>query len=135
MDKYNDIINIEYPLYSNRKKMSLEQRSAQFAPFAALVGYNETLKETTRITSDKKNIDEGLRSILNDKLNIINMHIKDKPLITFTYFLRDNKKDGGEYITKIFTVKKIDTINKIVIFNDNTSINMDDIININGEIF
>lgn len=135
MDKYNDIINIEYPLYSNRKKMSLEQRSAQFAPFAALVGYNETLKETTRITSDKKNIDEGLRSILNDKLNIINIHIKDKPLITFTYFLRDSKKDGGEYITKTITVKKIDTINKIVIFNDNTSINMDDIININGEIF
>ncbi len=135
MDKYNDIINIEYPLYSNRKKMSLEQRSAQFAPFAALVGYNETLKETTRITSDKKNIDEGLRSILNDKLSIINIHIKDKPLITFTYFLRDSKKDGGEYINKTITVKKIDTINKIVIFNDNTSINMDDIININGEIF
>lgn len=49
-------------------KMTLEQRSAQFAPFAALTGYDEKIKETSRLTSEKIELDDELKLELDNKL-------------------------------------------------------------------
>ena len=95
MEKYEDIINLSRPV-SNRPKMSLEQRSAQFAPFAALTGYEGQVKETARITENKIEIDEELKMILDLKIQILLDRIKEKPLIKITYFVPDEKKYGGE---------------------------------------
>ena len=134
MNNYADIINLKRPV-SNHNHLSIESRASQFSPFAALTGYDSEVKETARITDKRINIDDGLREMLNAKLNYLNDHIKESPNISITYFVKDPKKDGGKYLTKQGIIKRIDTVNEIIKFNDNASISMNDIINITGDIF
>lgn len=133
--KYDDIINL--PHYVSRKypRMSLEERSAQFAPFSALTGYAEAIKETERVTDRRKDIDESLRSILDSKLQLIHEYIDMKPSITFTYFVPDLKKDGGKYVTVTNSVKKIDNYEYVIVLEDMTVIPILEIVDIEGEIF
>lgn len=134
MNNYADIINLKRPS-SNHNHLSIESRASQFSPFAALTGYDSEVKETARITDKRIDIDDGLREMLNAKLNYLNDHIKENPNISITYFVKDSKKEGGKYLTKQGTIKRIDTVNEIIKFNDNTTISMNDIINITGDIF
>lgn len=132
MDNYNDIINMPHYTSSKHKRMSLEARSAQFAPFAALKGFEEAVFETARLTDDKKELDEGLKNLLNEKLKVIQSELENKIEITFTYFIKDKYKDGGKYITKTGIVKKIDEIEGKVILDNHDEIIIDDIIEIEG---
>ena len=134
MNNYADIINLKHPV-SNHNHLSIESRASQFSPFAALTGYDNEVKETARITDKRIDIDDGLREMLNAKLNYLNDHIKENPNISITYFVKDPKKDGGKYLTKQGIIKRIDTVNEIIKFNDNMTISMNDIINITGDIF
>lgn len=134
MNNYTDIINLKRPV-SNHNHLSIESRASQFSPFAALTGYDSEVKETARITDKRIDIDDGLREMLNAKLNYLNDHIKENPNISITYFVKDPKKEGGKYLTKQGIIKRIDTVNEIIKFNDNASISMNDIINITGDIF
>ena len=97
---YDDIINLPHYVSKKHPQMSIESRSAQFAPFSALIGYDEAIKETARLTDKRIEIDEGLKNILNNKLQYILENIKLNPEITFTYFVYDNKKSGVKYIDK-----------------------------------
>ena len=114
--------------------MSLEARSAQFAPFAALTGYDEVLIETARLTNERVEIDETIKVIIDSKLQIIKEHIMQKPLITFMYFVPDLKKDGGKYVTVTGNVKKIDEYRNVLILENKTEIQISEIIDINGNI-
>lgn len=134
MNKYDDIINMPRHISKTRPQMSLYNRSAQFAPFAALTGYEERVKETARLTDTKIEIDDGLRNILNMKLNIISEHLKEKPEITITYFVKDRKKSGGQYLTLKCVIRRIDLVNQEIILSDRSVIKLDDIININGNL-
>ena len=134
MSKYDDIINMPRHISKTRPQMSLYNRSAQFAPFAALTGYEERVKETARLTDTKIEIDDGLRNTLNMKLNIINEHLKEKPEITITYFIKDNKKSGGKYSTLKCVIRRIDLVNQEIILYDRSVIKLDDIINISGNL-
>ena len=134
MSNYTDIINLKRPV-SNHNHLSIESRASQFSPFAALTGYDNEVKETARITDKRIDIDDGLREMLNAKLNYLNDHIKESPNISITYFVKDSKKEGGKYLTKQGIIKRIDTVNEIIKFNDNASISMNDIINITSNIF
>jgi len=133
-NNYENIINLPYNGSKRSNKMSLYDRSAQFAPFSALTGYEDKVKETGRLTDKKIEIDEGLQSLLNSKLSIISDNIKSKPLIAITYFVKDSKKDGGKYVSKSGNVKKIDDIECTITLTDGTIINLYDVINITGEI-
>ena len=134
MSNYDDIINLNRPI-SKHPKQSIESRASQFAPFAALVGYDEQVKETARLTTNKIEIDEGLREILNNKLNYLNDHLDKKEEVSITYFIKDSKKSGGKYITKSGIVKRIDIVNGFIKFTDNDIIYMNDVISITGELF
>ena len=134
MDDYSDIINLSRPV-SKRPRMSLEQRSAQFAPFAALTGYEGQVKETARLTNKKIEINEELKEILNKKIQLIQEKIKEQPQIEITYFIPDSKKDGGKYETVTNSVKKIDTYKGEIILIDGTTIAIDEIIDISSEIY
>ncbi|MBP3462984.1 MAG: hypothetical protein J6K45_00635 [Clostridia bacterium] len=134
VSKYDDIINMPRHISKTRPQMSLYNRSAQFAPFAALTGYEEMVKETARLTDNKIEIDDGLRNIINKKLNIIREHLKEKPEITITYFVKDRKKSGGQYLTLKCVIRRIDLVNQEIILNDRSVIKLDDIININGNL-
>ncbi len=135
MSKYDDIINLERPISKKHIPMSVENRAAQFAPFSALTGYNEAVRETARITDNKKVLSEGIKEIINAKLNYIKNNIKGMDEVAITYFLKDKKKSGGKYVRVTGFVKKIDTNNMLVYMQNGVVISFDDISNIDSEIF
>ena len=135
MNKYDDIIKLPHHVSKRHPQMSIMARSAQFAPFAALSGYDEAVKETARLTDKRLEIDDGLKSILNNKLQYILENININPEIIFTYFVYDKKKTGGKYVEKIGIVKKIDLIEKYILLTDKSKIPIEEIIDINGEVF
>ena len=130
MDKYDDIINLPHYEPKYHPRMSKYKRSAQFAPFAALVGYDEQVQECSRLTDKRLEIDDELKEKINYKLNKINELIKNNPVVKITYFIPDVKKDGGKYITEKGNVKRIDYINRFIKFTDNKKIILDDVIDI-----
>ena len=132
---YDDIINLPHYVSKKRPQMSIEARSAQFAPFAALTGYDEKVKETARLTDKKIELEDGQKEILNNKLLYLLENIDAKPEITFTYFIKDNKKTGGKYIDKTGVVRKIDMIEQYIQFIDKTKIYIDDILSIESSIY
>lgn len=133
--QYDDIINLPHHISNKHPQMSLYARSAQFAPFAALTGYEEAVKETARETNERIDIEDELKSILDGKLEIILEQIKNHPEISITYFIADTKKDGGEYVTVTGLVKKVDLYNQYIYLVDNTEIPINEIIDISGDIF
>ena len=86
---YADIINLPHHVSKKHPQMSLEARSAQFAPFAALVGYDGLVKETARLTDEKIEINEEEKEILDNELQLIRRQILDKPAVTITYFVKE----------------------------------------------
>ena len=134
MEKYDDIINLSRPI-SKHPRMSLYQRSAQFAPFAALTGYEGQVKETARLTDRRIELDEEMKLILDLKIQVIKEMLSDNPEVEITYFIPDTRKDGGKYETIINNVKKIDSYNEHIIMQNNLKIEIKEIININSNIF
>ena len=134
MGNYDDIINLKRPI-SKHPKMSLYQRSAQFAPFAALTGYEGQVKETARLTDRRIELDEEMKLILDLKIQVIKEMLSDNPEVEITYFIPDTRKDGGKYETIINNVKKIDSYNEHIIMQNNLKIEITEIININSNIF
>ena len=134
MKNYDDIINLPHHVSKKQPQMRNMSRSAQFAPFAALTGYDEAVKETARLTDKRLEIDDGLKNILNNKLQYILENKALQPEITFTYFVYDSKKSGGKYIEKTGVVKKVDLNEKYIMLKDKTKISIDEIINITGDI-
>ena len=133
--QYDDIIDLPHHVSKKHPQMSLYARSAQFAPFAALTGYEDAVRETGRQTADRIEIEEEYKAILDSKLQIILEQISKTPEITITYFIKDQLKNGGSYSTKIGLVKKIDNDKQEICFVDNSKILINDIIDITGEIF
>ena len=129
MNNYEDIINLERPK-SNHSHLSVVSRAAQFAPFAALVGYDSAIKETARITDKRIEIDDELKVIISNKLNYLNDHIKDNNKVIITYFIKDEKKSGGNYIHKTGIIKIINPVESKIKFTDNSTVYINDIINI-----
>ena len=133
--KYDDIINLPHHTSNKHPAMSLEARAAQFAPFAALTGYDEAVKETARFTDKRIVLDDEEKSILDNKLQIIQEQLLKRPDVTFTYFLPDLKKDGGKYVSVTGIVKKIDGYNQVIVLEDKTVIPIHEIVAISGDIF
>lgn len=131
MKNYDDIINLPYVKSKRHNWMSMDSRAGQFSPFAALTGYGDSVKETGRMTGNRIELDEEEKVIINRKLNIIKNNIKSKPEVMITYFLPDISKDGGEYITVLGNVKKIDDLNIYLELTVGTKILINDIIDIN----
>ena len=131
MDRnYDDIINLPHHISKTRPRISLEQRSAQFAPFSALTGYEDEIAETGRWVDEKLDLDEERKQILDEKLQSIIKKIKTQPSTTITYFVPDTKKDGGAYVTTTVSVKKIDKFENVIVLVDGTKIPINDIIDI-----
>ena len=132
MGKYDDIINLPHHKSSTRKQMSMHDRAAQFASFMALSGYSDDVKETARLTDTKIDLSEIEIAVLNRKLN----YITEKMLngeISVTYFVPDDKKEGGRYEVKTGIIRRIDDIEKKIIFRDKTEIALSDILQIEGD--
>ena len=115
--------------------MSLNDRAAQFLPFAALTGYDEAINETARLTIDKKLLGPEDKALLNKRLAVVKSTIKNKPTILITYFAKDEKKDGGVYKTTETIVQSIDEVRKVLMLPNREEIRIADIYKIDGGIF
>lgn len=135
MEKYKDIINLPHKQSSKRPHMSLLDRAAQFAPFAALVGYDDAIKETGRLTDERIEMSEEKLAVLNARYQILADNFRNEPEVTITYFVPDIYKAGGSYITTTGVVKKLDTYERLVTMVDGTRILMDDVLTLEGDIF
>ena len=129
--QYDDIINLPHHVSKKHPQMSLYARSAQFAPFAALTGYGDEIKETARFTNRRIDLDEEAKSILDNKIQIILKQMLQKPTVTITYFIPDLKKDGGKYITIFGIIKRIDKYKQVIVLEDKTEVQINEIIDIN----
>ncbi len=116
--KYEDVINRQHPTSKIHPRMSRTNRAAQFAPFAALTGYEESIEETARLTDRRIELGEEEIVEINEKLNFIQEHIKERLEVTITYFQPDERKDGGAYFTVTGKVRRIDEVNKVLVFED-----------------
>ena len=126
--RYNDVINRQHPTSKKHPRMSNMNRAAQFAPFAALTGYEESIEETARLTDRRIELSEYEIEELNTKLNFIQEHIKERPEVTITYFQPDERKEGGAYITVAGKVRRIDEVNGVLAFEDGRMVLIDIII-------
>ena len=118
ISKYEDIINLPHHQSDTRPHMSNYDRAAQFAPFAALKGYDEDIDEAIRTTDEKIELSEEQVNQLNEKLNTLKEIIKEQPTIKVIYFVPDEKKAGGKYITIEQQIRKIDEYKKKLILSD-----------------
>lgn len=129
MEKYESIINMPYQKSTKRKHMSLNDRAAQFAPFAALTGYEESIKEVSRTTDKKIRLSKEEKEIINEKLNFI-ITTKFKEVVSITYFVKDDRKQGGKYVNVQKEIKRVCDVNKIIYFTDGTNILINDVLSL-----
>ena len=129
-NRYDDVINRQHPTSKKHPRMSNMNRAAQFAPFAALTGYEESIEETTRLTDRRIELSECEIEELNVKLNFIQEHIKERPEVTVTYFQPDERKEGGEYITVTGRARWIDEVKGVIVFEDERAFLIDEVVDI-----
>lgn len=130
MSKYDDIINIPRWNPKSHTRMSEYERAAQFAPFAALTGYDAMVSETARLTDAKAELDEEQILALNEVLSGIIEHIGEHPRVCITWFKKDARKEGGEYVRTEGTVRDVEPANRLIILKEGSRISMDDIASI-----
>lgn len=126
---YEDIVDLPHPVSKVHPRMSLQDRAAQFSPFAALTGHEEAIQETARLTDIQIELDEDTKNLLNEKLLVLQNRWKEAKetrqpgvQVSLTYFLPDERKAGGEYVTRSGVVKKIDDFQRSILLEDGTMI-------------
>ena len=112
---------------SKYPKMSMSDRAAQFAPFAALTGHKEAVIEQGRITQEKRILSNEEKLEINEK---IIERVKLKSRCRITYFEKDKTKSGGKYIQDVLSFRRLDELNKVLYFKENIQIQIDDIVDI-----
>lgn len=127
MGAYDDIINLPHPNSAKHPRMSMIDRAAQFSPFAALTGHGAAIEETARLTDRRIELTEEEKTVLDEKLRLL---LGTGGEGRITCFFPDERKDGGAYVTKLGTIKKIDPLEGRVILTDHTSIHIENILEI-----
>ena len=132
---YDDIIHLPHHVSTEHPHMPLRDRAAQFSPFAALVGYEDIIAESARRTSAKRELDESEKAELDRRLAVVASHLAEKPEIEVEYFVRDARKEGGEYVSRKGIVARILPVARKLVLADGTVIRVGDIVSIGGELF
>ena len=133
--KYNEIMGLPHHVSKTRPQMPMSDRAAQFAPFAALTGYDAAIKETGRLTDERIGLDVEALSALDMKYQLLMEALDEAPEVTITYFRPDERKAGGKYVSAVGAVKKIDDFERRITMQDGAKIPMDDVLSIEGELF
>ena len=122
IDNYDDIKHLTRPQYDDLHPMSMHDRAAQFSPFASLVGYDDAVAETARLTDSRAELTEDEMSELNANLNRLLDSLDEQPQISVTYFVPDEKKSGGKYVEKVGVVRIFDSYVGELVFTDGVRI-------------
>ena len=125
--KYDDIISLPHPTSKRFSRMPLEERAAQFSPFAALTGYDAVIRETARLTDRRVELDECRRQELDAALQELSARLGSRPEVLVTFFREDRRKEGGEYVHVSGRLKKADPYTRTLVLEDGTAVPIDDI--------
>ena len=132
---YEDILHLPHHVSQTRPRMSRMDRAAQFSPFQALTGLDSAMQETQRQTTMKIELDENEKSVLDEKLRILQARILDNPEVFIVFYRPDAYKDGGSYCEVSGSLRRIDTVQRQLLLNDGTAIPLDDIYSVDFEQF
>ena len=135
IDKYKNIIDLKHfdPKYHTR--MPMANRSAQFAPFAALTGFGEAINEAGRAVDKRIELTEDEMTLINDKINYLIENKSSKIEVNIVYFVPDKKKIGGTYQTICGVIRRIDAEKNCIVLNTKHKILIKNIYNIVGNVF
>ena len=126
MKNYDDIMHLKRPQYEDLPPMPVWNRAAQFSPFAALVGYDDAVAETARLTDRRREMSDEEVEDLNVKLNTLSEILSGRPgarpEVRVEYFIPDPRKDGGRYEERTGALRTIDHYNGTLIFADGEKI-------------
>lgn len=134
-NKYDDIIHLPHHVSQRHPQMSLANRAAQFAPFAALSGHDAAIAETARITSSMKSQSLDELRTLSQRLSYAIALREQAHILSVTHFVNDELKSGGRYETHTGFIKKYDEYGRLLVLSDGTKIPIDTIASITGELF
>lgn len=127
---YSDMIHQSHHISKTHPQMQVSVRAAQFAPFQALTGYGDAIRETARGTDRRVELDDYEKERLNQELLGLKSRISEHPAITVTYFVPDQKKEGGAYVCVTGRVRKIEEQKRILMMEDGTRIAIGEILEI-----
>ena len=133
--KYDDMLQLPHHVSASRKPMAMTARAAQFAPFAALSGYDAEVQEAGRLTDRPIEPDEYEKEALNARLRLLARHFREEWVVSLVFFQPDERKAGGAYVTCTGTVKKLYETERLLTVTDGTVIPLDDLIALDGEEF
>ena len=132
---YDDIIHLPHHVSRNHPQMPMLDRAAQFAPFAALTGYEAAVGETARLTAERRELDAQEAEELNRRLVAIIARLPDRPEATIEYFVPDDRKAGGAFVSVTGRVRHISVPERTLVMEDGTVIPLDDVVSVASEIF
>ena len=127
---YDDIIGLPHPVSRRHRPMSLLDRAAQFAPFAALTGFDAIINEQARYTDSFTGLCEDDLDKLDEKLALLTERLPECPEVTLVYFVKDRYKPGGSFEQKTGVIRLIDTVSRQFVFYDKSVIALDDVVSI-----
>lgn len=130
MGDYDDIINLPHHQSAKRPHMSNAERAAQFSPFAALTGYEDVLEETARLTDRRMELSESEQAELDRQLQWLRERSSEKPMVAVTCFQPDEKKDGGSYVTLTGQVRRVDEVQREIVFADGSTTSIDNLFSV-----
>ena len=131
--KYDKIINLPHHQSKKRRRMSMSERAAQFGAFRALTGYEDEIAEKARHTDARLELDEYAKAEISAKLQFVHDHKNEKLRISVTYFVPDERKSGGAYLTKNGIARSIKEPEGLLVLEDGTEISIHEIVSIEGE--
>lgn len=133
--RYDDMLDLPHHVSRRHPPMSIENRAAQFSPFAALTGYEAAVQETARTTDQRAELDETEKLAISQKIQLLSENLSAHPHIIITYFQPDGRKAGGAYLQAAGAAQKIDFYARIITMADGKRIPIDDIFALRGAIF
>ena len=132
---YDDIIHLPHHVSRRRPQMSRLNRAAQFAPFAALTGYEEAVEEMARLTQRQRELDEDEKALLDERLRQLAASAPLRPYVVITCFEADEHKAGGAYITVTGRVRQVDGCARAISMTDGRRIPFSALHSLEGELF
>lgn len=132
---YADLLDVPRPTRHIRPPMPRGDRAAQFAPFAALTGHYAAILETARVTQSRMQLTEDEKERLDYKQQLLQAHMAQHPSVTVTYFLPDERKDGGEYRVTTGNLRGINLHRRTLCLADGPEIVLDDIVELHSPLF
>ena len=116
-DSYEDILHLPHPVSHTHPPMPRQDRAAQFAPFVALSGYEDAIREAARRTVPRMELEEDEKEELDRTFSLLAAQLRARGFsqtVRVTFFLPDQRKTGGNYLVSSGIVRKIHINSRIL---------------------